>query len=68
MNEQAFELLRDDLREIKEEVKDLRKSLAKLWIKIAFVAGAAGVLGGKFAGNIPVISQNISHLYKLFFS
>lgn len=59
MEDQAFNLLRDELKNMRDDLKELRATVSKLYIKIAIIAGASGVAGGKIASVAP---QAVSYL------
>jgi hypothetical protein len=53
VEQQAFELLMESLRSLQQDVKELRDSVSKLYIKIAVIATAGGILGGKASNFLP---------------
>jgi hypothetical protein len=64
MEDQAFQLLLAELKTLKEDIKELRDSLSKLYFKIAVIAAASGIAGGKFVNSLPKLSFYVESVYK----
>jgi hypothetical protein len=64
MEDQAFQLLLAELKAMKEDIKELRDSLSKLYFKIAIIAAASGIAGGKFVSSFPRLSFYVESIYK----